>query len=149
MHRVSRVLCITFFLCGLIASRAWGLAQTIGAPEAKNHVGETAIVCVKFMSTRFATSSRCQPTFLNLATPYLRQIFTVVIWGSDRSKFDRPERSRIGINASVSQEKSGRFAACRRWPLTIPARSGCSLEVASDKGLKEASCDGLKWSWTL
>lgn len=66
-------------------------AQTIAAHEAKNHVGETATVCGKVASTRFASSSRGQPTFLNLDMPYPQQIFTVLIWGSDRPKFGRPE----------------------------------------------------------
>ena len=91
MHRVSRILCITFFIFGLTAGHVRVMAQTIAAPEAKNHVGETATVCGKVASTRFASSSHGQPTFLNLDVPYPNQIFTVVIWGSDRPMFYRPE----------------------------------------------------------
>jgi hypothetical protein len=32
-----------------------------------------------------------EPTFLNLDEPYPRQIFTILIWGSDRTKFGTPE----------------------------------------------------------
>jgi DNA/RNA endonuclease YhcR with UshA esterase domain len=91
MRRVSRILCVTVFLFGFTAGRAGVLAQTISAPEAKNHIGETATVCGKVVSTRFASSSHSQPTFLNLDRPYPKQVFAVVIWGSDRPKFDRPE----------------------------------------------------------
>jgi micrococcal nuclease len=31
-----------------------------------------------------------QPTSLHLGKPYPNQVFTVLIWGSDRSKFEKP-----------------------------------------------------------
>jgi micrococcal nuclease len=68
------------------------LAQSkLTTAEAKQHLGETATVCGKVVSTRYASSTKGQPTFLNLDKPYPEQIFTVVIWGSARSKFGRPE----------------------------------------------------------
>lgn len=68
-------------------------AQTkkISAAEAKDHVGERATVCGKVASTRYASKSKGQPTFLNLDQPYPQKIFTVLIWGEDRSKFGEPE----------------------------------------------------------
>ena len=72
---------------------AFLLAQTSLTPvEAKGHVGEMATVCGKVVSARFAESSNRQPTFLNLDQPFPKQIFTVVIFGSDRSKFGEPEK---------------------------------------------------------
>jgi hypothetical protein len=69
------------------------IAQTsLTAVEAKAHVGETATVCGKVVSTRFAESSNRQPTFLNLDRPFPNHIFTVVIFGSDRAKFGEPEK---------------------------------------------------------
>jgi hypothetical protein len=59
--------------------------------QAKDHVGERATVCGTVASTRYANRSRGQPTFLNLDEPYPREIFTIVIWGSDRPKFGQPE----------------------------------------------------------
>lgn len=44
----------------------------------------------KVVSTHFAERSRSRPTFLNLDEPYPKQIFTIVIWGSDRAKFGDP-----------------------------------------------------------
>jgi hypothetical protein len=68
------------------------LAQKkLTAAEAKDHIGETATVCGNVVSTRYAASTKGQPTFLNLDKAYPNQIFTVVIWGSNRSKFGRPE----------------------------------------------------------
>lgn len=67
-------------------------AKKITAAEAKSHIGERATVCGNVVSTRYADRSKGQPTFLNLDEPYPRQIFTIVIWGSDRSKFGEPEK---------------------------------------------------------
>lgn len=69
-----------------------GFAQSpISAAEAKNHVGERATVCGEVASTHYAARSRGNPTFINLDKPYPDQIFTVLIWGSDRPKFGDPE----------------------------------------------------------
>ena len=76
--------------CLAIASAA---AQTkkLTAAEAKDHIGERATVCGKVVSVHLAARSKGQPTFLNLDEPYPKQIFTIVIWGSDRAKFGDPE----------------------------------------------------------
>jgi hypothetical protein len=65
--------------------------KKLTATEAKEHIGDNATVCGDVVSTRYASSSKGQPTFLNLDKPYPNQIFTVVIWGSNRSKFKSPE----------------------------------------------------------
>jgi len=76
------------------------------ASEAKDHVGENATVCGAVASTRYAASSRGQPTFLNLDQPYPNQIFTILIWGNDRSKFGRPEveyrNKRVCVTGTIS-----------------------------------------------
>lgn len=67
-------------------------AHTLTGAEAKEHIGETATVCGVVASTRYAVSSRGQPTFLNLDKPYPNQPLTVVIWGVARSNFpEAPE----------------------------------------------------------
>lgn len=70
--------------------------------EAKEHFGETATVCGEVVSTRYAESSKGQPTFLNLDKPYPNQIFTAVIWGENRSKFGKPEDDYKGKQICVS-----------------------------------------------
>jgi micrococcal nuclease len=73
---------------------ALGLAQTsISAAEAKNHIGERATVCGEVAGVHYAARSRGNPTFINLDKPYPNQIFTVLIWGSDRPKFGDPEET--------------------------------------------------------
>jgi hypothetical protein len=73
-------------------------AQTskITAAQAKDHVGQRATVCGTVASARYAEKSKGQPTFLNLDEPYPKQIFTILIWGSDRSKFGAPENKYRG-----------------------------------------------------
>ena len=69
-------------------------AKSITASEAKDHVGESATVCGKVVGTRYATSRPGSPTFLNLDQAYPNPIFTIVIWGSDRStKFGNAEEA--------------------------------------------------------
>lgn len=80
---LSTVLAITF--CTAAQS------SKLTPKEAKHHIGETATVCGSVASTHYATQSKGQPTFLNLDEPYPREIFTILIWGSDRPKFGAPE----------------------------------------------------------
>jgi hypothetical protein len=75
----------------VVASAAVAQDKPLTAGDAKQHVGQTATVCGKVMSPRYASSSRGQPTFLNIDKEYPNQEFTVLIWGSDRAKFGSPE----------------------------------------------------------
>lgn len=75
--------------------------QRITPQEAKNHIGENATVCGTVASEHFAQGTKGQPTFINLAEPYPRQIFTIVIWGSDRSKFGRIP-AKLCITGAIS-----------------------------------------------
>jgi hypothetical protein len=58
--------------------------QTLTASQAKSHEGENATVCGVVASERTATSSRGEPTFINLDAAYPKQVFTVLVWGDDR-----------------------------------------------------------------
>jgi len=86
----------------LVATPLLLAQKTLTATDAKAHVGEQATVCGKVVSTRWAESSRGSPTFLNLDQPYPNQIFTLVIWGSDRSKFGEPETAYRGKRICVT-----------------------------------------------
>ena len=68
-------------------------AATPTADQASGHVGENVTVCGTVASANYAIHAKGQPTFLNLDKAYPHQIFTVVIWGSDRSKFRAPEKT--------------------------------------------------------
>ena len=86
-----------FRLMGLVilwlaaASAAAAQAARLTSKEAKYHVGEKATVCGKVVGIHFVSSGKGQPTFIHFDEPYPDQIFTLVIWGSDRPKFGRPE----------------------------------------------------------
>jgi DNA/RNA endonuclease YhcR with UshA esterase domain len=75
-------------------SRANG--QTLADAEAKSHIGETATVCGKAVSTPYASTSTGKPTYIDLGRPYPRQVFTIVIRGPDRAKFGNPETTLRG-----------------------------------------------------
>lgn len=78
------------------------LAQkTLAANQAKDLIGEQATVCGKIVSTAYADTSRGKPTFLNFDEPYPNQIFTLLIWGSDRAKFGDPESAYRGKHVCV------------------------------------------------
>ncbi|HKV78448.1 MAG TPA: hypothetical protein VJP02_09925 [Candidatus Sulfotelmatobacter sp.] len=70
--------------------------------EAKEHFGETATICGEVVSTRYANSTKGQPTFLNLDKRYPNRVFTAVIWGNNRSKFGAPENDYKGKRICVS-----------------------------------------------
>ncbi|MGA8222528.1 MAG: hypothetical protein WB780_12810 [Candidatus Acidiferrales bacterium] len=98
---------LTFCFVTTLPVHAQG--KKITATEAKSHVGETAMVCGKVASTRYAERSKGQPTFLNLDEPYPNQIFTILIWGSDRPKFGEPEKkyreSRVCVTGKITSHR--------------------------------------------
>jgi len=88
--RPLRLLGLAFF-CFAAPSIAKPQTKSITAVEAKNHIGERITVCGNVVSTHYSARTKGNPTFLNLDEPYPRQIFTILIWGSDRPKFGDPE----------------------------------------------------------
>jgi DNA/RNA endonuclease YhcR with UshA esterase domain len=85
---LASVLVLISFL--LMPFLVWSQDQPISPEEARNHIGKVKTVCGTVASANYATRSKGQPTFLNLDKPYPHQVFTVLIWGSDRSKFEKP-----------------------------------------------------------
>ncbi len=72
--------------------------------QAKANVGKKTTVRGPVVGTNYATSSKGQPTFLDVGKPYPDAArFTVLIWGSDRSKFQgAPEQTYRGKTICVS-----------------------------------------------
>jgi DNA/RNA endonuclease YhcR with UshA esterase domain len=81
---------IVFFTSQIIISVCLAQENFITAKEAASHIGEVQTICGTVASTKYSTKSKRQPTFLNLDQPYPKQIFTIVVWGSDRGKFPEP-----------------------------------------------------------
>jgi hypothetical protein len=101
-------------LIGILTSSALSLlparAADLTAADAAHHVGETATVCGTVASGKFDADLKSQPTFLDFEKPYPDQVFTAVIFGSDRSKFGSPETSLRGRRICVTgkiQDRSG------------------------------------------
>jgi len=96
--------------CIILMWTALAQAQkSIQAADAKDHIGERVTVCGQVASTHFAERSKGEPTFINLDKPYPHQIFTILIWGSDRTKFGDPERTYTGKHICVT----GKIASYR------------------------------------
>jgi hypothetical protein len=72
--------------------------------EAHAHVGEFRRVIGSVVSTRFASTSRGSPTFLNLGKPYPDSgRFQVVIWAENRANFPgAPESFYLGRTICVT-----------------------------------------------
>jgi hypothetical protein len=79
------------FLCTITSFVIYAQSGHLTAADAKNHIGQKTTVCGNVVSTHYAARTKGSPTFLNLDEPYPRQIFTILIWGSDRPKFGDPE----------------------------------------------------------
>ena len=99
MRKARAILALSFALFLVPSDQA---QKKITALEAKDHINESATVCGNVVSARFSASTKGQPTFLNLDKPYPNQVFTVVIWGSDRTKFDTPETEYKGKRICVT-----------------------------------------------
>lgn len=87
----------------LLSGAALG-QSTLSATEAKHHIGEKATVCGKVAGTYYGARSLNDPTFVNLDKPYSTQVFKVVIWGTERSKFGNPEIDYQGKRICVTGE---------------------------------------------
>jgi hypothetical protein len=88
----------------LISSAFAQSEKKMPASQAAQHVGERASVCGYVASTRYLSSSRSKPTFLNFDKPYPNEDFTVVIWPEDRAKFGEPEIKFLHKNICVTGE---------------------------------------------
>lgn len=70
-------------------------SPTITTAEAKAFIGREATVCGIVKSARSAANSNRRPTFLNLDKPYPQQVFTIVIFEENRSKFAVPPEEQF------------------------------------------------------
>jgi hypothetical protein len=88
MNHKFKILTVSILILGLISLV---YAQESVTPEdAAKFVGQQKTVCGTVASAHFAAKSKGQPTFINPDKPYPNQVFTVLIWGSDRDKFEKP-----------------------------------------------------------
>ena len=86
--------------------------KTINAAEAAKHVGEYKTVCGKVVGTFYHKKGKSKQTYLNIDKAYPNQIFTILIWGSDRKYFDgAPEEvyrdKDVCVDGKISSYKGG------------------------------------------
>ena len=104
MRRFAVVIPSAFLALAFVVLTISSNAQYFIKPsEALQYVGKYQTVCGQVASTHYASRSRGRPTFLNLDQPYPNQIFTAVIWGQNRHKFQTaPESAYRGKRICVS-----------------------------------------------
>ena len=97
----------------------WALgarAASLTPEQAASHAGKSAAVCGGVASAHYARRARSQPTFLDLGKAYPHDIFTVVIFGSDRAKFSNPEttllKKRICVTRKIRRYRSSPRSYC-------------------------------------
>ena len=106
--------------CLLAIPNVYAQTKKITAAEAKDHVGDRMTICGKVASTHYAKASKGEPTFLNLDEPYPREIFTILIWGSDRGKVGTPESEYKGLRVCVT----GKITTYRGTPEIVANERG-------------------------
>jgi DNA/RNA endonuclease YhcR with UshA esterase domain len=117
------LLLVCFAWCFVLSSLGQE-TKDIAASEASQHIGEHVAVCGNVASTRYLSTSRSKPTFLNLGKPYPNEDFTIVIWPEDRANFGRPELTYLGENICVT----GDITAYRGKPEII-ARNPSQIRI--------------------
>ncbi|GBC78364.1 hypothetical protein HRbin08_01853 [bacterium HR08] len=103
-RKYAASLCFILALGAIRACNPQSAPPVREAEKAKDYLGQKATVCGTVVSTRYAAASRGSPTFLNFERPYPNQVFTVVIWGSDRVKLGKPEVDYKGKRICVTGE---------------------------------------------
>jgi hypothetical protein len=111
---------VVLVFCLLSVPSLHAQTKKLATAEAKDHIGDRATVCGKVASTHQAKSSKGEPTFLNLDEPYPKEVFTILIWGSDREKFATPEDEYKGLRACVT----GKITSYRGRPEIVATERG-------------------------
>ena len=147
-------------LIALVLGTLTFLLHPLGVPadvaftpeQAKAHLSELATICGTVASAKYASSSRGQPTFLNLDRPYPQQIFTVVIWGTDRPKFGTPETEYLGKRICVtglieSYRGTPEIIVKEKSQLTVPGKTGATQGQSSPQTSRSSAESKLAVTW--
>jgi DNA/RNA endonuclease YhcR with UshA esterase domain len=94
-------------------------AGKIKATEAKAFIGKEMCVCGKVVSTKYKDNGGISPTYINLDKKYPDQVFTLMIYGSDRKNFYyKPEEFLLGKIICVK----GKIAAYKGTPQIVATK---------------------------
>ena len=87
----------------VVCQVALSAQERISPVDAAKYVGKSVTVCGRVALVDYVVNSVGRPTYLNLDRPYPNHIFTVIIWGENRSKFPTlPEKAYSGKKICVS-----------------------------------------------
>ena len=87
--------------CLLAAATTYG-ADPLNPADAVNHIGEDATVCGEVTGAKFSSHRKRKPTFIDFGPPHPNHLFTALIWGENRDKFDYVPESLFGKTICVS-----------------------------------------------
>ncbi len=76
--------------------------DTIKAKDALKFAGQQKTVCGMIAGAHYETRSQGHLTLLDIDKPYPSQVFTVLIWDSDRVKFEKPLETCSGKEICVT-----------------------------------------------
>ncbi len=69
-----------------ISSKNYGKGK-INTTQVKEYIDKQACVCGKVVSTKYNENGKTNPTYINLDKKYPEHVFTIMIFGQDRSHF--------------------------------------------------------------
>lgn len=91
------------FIVAVLMLSITGAAETLSTADAARHIGERATVCGSIAGEHTASSSRGTPTFINLDRPYPNQVFTILIWGNERSQVGSiPHSGQMCVTGTIT-----------------------------------------------
>jgi hypothetical protein len=76
--------------------------DSLGPADAIDHVGEEATVCGEVTGAKFSSHRKRMPTFIDFGPPHPNHLFTALIWGEYRDRFDYVPESLFGKTICVS-----------------------------------------------
>lgn len=89
-----KILCCSILMAALLGVLSLAHAQQSIAPQqAAKYIGRQMTVCGPVVRAYYARQAKGQPTTLNLGGTFLNHYLTVLIWRSDRGKFQKPPES--------------------------------------------------------
>jgi hypothetical protein len=89
-------------LMGLLVAAMVHAADPLDPADAVNHVGEEATVCGEVTGAKFSSHRKRKPTFIDFGPAHPNQLFTALIWGEYRDRFDYVPESLMGKTICVS-----------------------------------------------
>jgi len=85
-------------------ANAQAVRGQIPAEGAAEFVGREANVCGVVVGARYAENSEGQPTFMYMGADFPRHVFSIRIWGRDRSKWTTPPEQLTGMTVCAEGE---------------------------------------------